>query len=112
MIKMLGREYNDYMGSTDPAFWPEGAWCDDEMITVDGQDFDFTGSVPADARVTLAGGVFFKTDRDESGSSLEAHFKRWKKAQKTKILTVEFDKSDEEAVRLALGKIKGISKIS
>jgi hypothetical protein len=107
VIKMTGREYNAYVSDNDPVFWPEGAYMDDELVTVCGAEYAFDKPVPEGAKVTLEGGTFYRGDASE-GTSLEAHFKRWRKAQNFTTLVIEFAKEDEAQVRAGLSAISAI----
>ena len=108
MVKLTGSEWNRFYA--DAEAWPDGAWHEDEEITVDGKaapdDFDFS-AVPDAAMMTLAGGVVFFNGTDD-GPSLEAHFKRWRKRQTTIVLVVEVPHEAAEAVRAAIADRKSV----
>ena len=107
MVKVTGSEWKRFYA--DAEAWPDGAWHEDEDITVDGKtpgdDFDFS-AVPDVAMLTVTGGVVYWKDTDE-GPSLEAHFKRWRKRQTTTVLVVEVPHEAAEAVRAAIAAAGG-----
>lgn len=110
MVKVTGNEWNRFYA--DPEAWPDGAWHEDEEITVDGKepggDFDFS-AIPDAATLNLAGGIVYFNGLEE-GPSLEAHFKRWRKRQTTSVLVVEVPHKAADAVRAAIvaagGKVR------
>lgn len=106
-VKMTGAEWNRFYA--DAEAWPDGAWHEDEEVTVDGkappEDFDFS-SVPDAAMLTVAGGVVYLKELEE-GPSLEAHFKRWRKRQTTTTLVVDVPHETADAVRAAIAAAGG-----
>ena len=108
MVKVTGSEWNRFYA--DKAAWPEGAWHEDEEVTVDGEppgdDFDFS-EVPDSAMLTVAGGIVYLTSLAHEGPSLEAHFKRWRKKQTTTVIVVEAPHEAAEAVRAAIAAAGG-----
>ena len=107
MVKVTGSEWNRFYADTEA--WPDGAWHEDEEITIDGKapsdDFDFS-AVADGAMLTVAGGVVYLNGLEE-GPSLEAHFKRWRKRQTTSVLVVEVPHEAAEAVRAAIAAAGG-----
>lgn len=107
MVKVTGSEWKRFYADADA--WPDGAWHENEEITIDGnappEDFDFS-AVEDGAKLTLAGGVVFMTGLEE-GPSLEAYFKRWRKRQATTVLVVEVRHDAAEAVRAAIAAAGG-----
>jgi hypothetical protein len=92
----------------DEAAWPKGAWHDDEEMTVDGKpagDVD-PMSFADTAVITIAGGIVYLKEADQDGPSLEAHFKKWRKAQNSVSLLVDVERADESAVRMALADLR------
>lgn len=106
-VNLTGAEWNRFYA--DPAFWPDGAWHEDEEISIDGKmidgEFDLS-AVPEVANMTLSGGYVFWKDLDE-GASLEEHFKGWRKQQTTTVLMVEVPHEAAEAVRAAIASAGG-----
>lgn len=101
-VKMTGAEYKRYMASDDPAFWPKDSFIDDTEVTVNGDVYDGDdSSIPDAADVVIVEGSYFK-NYDSDGISLEAHFKRWRKAQSTVALVFDVPKDKEEVVREAV----------
>ena len=90
----------------DEAFWPEGAWHENEEIEVDGSPLsEDVGieDVPDGAAVKIAGGVVIGLpDLGDDGPSFEGHFKKWRRAQSTVLFVVECAKDKEGAVRAAI----------
>lgn len=109
MIKTTGREFKSYY--FDKSAWPDGAWHEEETMTIDGvvQDQDNyiePESIPDSAIISLSHGcVFMSEDGHGKTMSMEAHFKRWKKAQTMMTIVIEFDKADESFVRDGLSNI-------
>lgn len=103
--KMTGAEWKRFYA--DPEAWPDGAWHDDEHITVNGQDaaetpgIDYT-AIPDDAAMTIHGGAYFPDSKSDDTDSLEGHFKKWRKRQTTVSFVVECPKGKEAAVRAAI----------
>lgn len=111
-VKTTGAEFKRFYN--DSAFWPEGAWHEDEEIEVDGSPISgdlAIEDVPDNAILKLTGGYVLglpNNDRGE-GPSLESHFKKWRKAQNTVSFVVECDKKDvgmlKETIRIFGGKV-------
>lgn len=107
-VKTNGAEFKKYYA--DDSVWPEGAWHDYELIKVDGNEYEDLDvpSIKDDAIVVISGGVFLTgTDADNKAPSLEAHFKRWRRAQKFVYLTVEVPRELEAAVTAAISAVGG-----
>ena len=108
MVKVTGSEWKRFYA--DKAAWPDGAWHEDEEVTVDGatpgDDFDFS-EVQDSAMLTVAGGIVYLTSQAQDGPSLEGHFKRWRKQQSTTVLVVEVPHEAAEAVRAAISEAGG-----
>jgi len=101
-VKTTGAEFKRYY--SDPTAWPDGAWHEDAYITVDGKDsdehdIDLT-AVSDVALISIDGGALY--DNPAGDISMETHFKRWRKAQNTEALVIEFDKSQRDAVIAAV----------
>lgn len=108
-IKCTGAELKAFYQSEDPEFWPDGSWCEDEEITVDGAPVtENYQQIPDAAKVTVAGGyVFFAGKDGDLGPSFEAHFKRWRKAQTTASIVVEVQKDKLESLVAAIAAAGG-----
>jgi hypothetical protein len=108
MVKLTGSEWNRFYN--DAGAWPDGAWHEDEEITVDGKtagdDLDLS-AVPDGAMLTVEGGVVYLTEDADYGPSLEAHFKRWRKRQTTTVLVVEVPHEAVKVVRAAIAAAGG-----
>ncbi len=113
MIKTNGKEFKAYY--SDKQAWPDGAWHEDDGITVDGvpayeNDMDLT-KVQDNAKITIEGGIVLKDDQSTDGPSMESHFRAWRKNQNTTFLSVEVpkDKADalRELIKQAGGKVSG-----
>jgi hypothetical protein len=103
-VKTTGTELKRFY--FDEAFWPDGAWHEDEEIEAYGsplsEDIGIE-DVPDNAVVKITGGVVLGLpDWEDDGPSFEAHFKRWRKAQNAVSFVVECAKDKEEAVRAAI----------
>lgn len=110
MKKTTGEEYMRYLD--DPLAWPEGAYMDDTVILVNGQDEDAPGVYPPKPtdRISIDGGFYYSGDGCE-GKSLEAHFAKWKRNQSVANLSVVVDKSKIDAVMAAIKEIDGVKKV-
>lgn len=99
MIKTTGAEFKAFY--SDKIAWPEGAWHEEETITVDGKvDDDYDIEKIADAaKVTIEGGIVFKNDQATNGPTMEFHFRAWRKRQNTATLSVTVDKAKEAQLR-------------
>ncbi len=101
-VKTNGAEFKRYY--SDPIAWPDGAWHDDEIIIVDGKeadDHDIDLTAVADrAAISIEGGGLY--DHPAGDISMETHFKRWRKAQTTEAIVIEFDKSRRDAIIAAV----------
>lgn len=110
MIKTTGAEFKRYLN--DDTFWPEGAYYDDEILTVDSREWtreEGTDAIPDSAVVRIEGGVVL-SPHGHFIQSMENHFKKWRKHQKATTIIVEcdFDRLDElkAAIKSAGGKVK------
>lgn len=108
MVRVTGVEWKRFYA--DAGFWPDGAWHENERITVDGEepgeDFD-PSSVPDMAMIAVWGGTVFLNETARDGPSLEAHLKRWRKRQATTVLVVETPNEAADAVRAAIAAAGG-----
>lgn len=106
--KTTGEEFKRYYN--DPVAWPEGWWHDDTLITVDGEDWSENdlNLMPDTAVVKIESGYVVCGD-DGNTMSMDAHFRKWRKAQNstTLVVTVENDKLEavKEAIKAAGGKV-------
>lgn len=102
--KTTGAEWKRFY--IDKVAWPDGAWHEDEELTIDGRmwdhDKDDLSAPPDNAAMTVAGGIVFMRDGDDDGPSLEAHFKRWRKAQSTVFFSCEAPRDRADAVKAAI----------
>lgn len=95
----------------DKSVWPEGAYHDEAVIMVDGEDATDTdlSLVPDSARVVIESGWVFVPDQDDA-IPLETYFKRWRKSQTLRSLVVEVDVAKLDAVIAAIkaagGKVR------
>ena len=102
-IKTNGAEWRRFY--SDQAYWPEGAYHEDEEITIDGRiangDTNLE-SVSDSAAMTVAGGAVFLKLGDDDGPSLELHFRRWRKAQSIVSISCEAPRDLADAVKAAI----------
>lgn len=103
-VKTTGAELKRFY--FDNAYWPEGAWHEDEEIEVDGSPLSEDLGIedlPDDAVVKIAGGAVIGLPGCENGGpSFESYFKRWRKSQNTVSIVVECAKDKEAAIRAAI----------
>jgi hypothetical protein len=107
--KTTGAEWNAFYA--DDAYWPDGAWHDDEELTINGTvqglDADLN-NLPAAADVVINGGVvYMDAEASEDAISLETHFKRWRKATNTVLLVCAVPRELETTVRAAIAAAGG-----
>lgn len=103
-VKTTGAEFKRFYD--DKAFWPEGTWHEDEIMTVDGEEQD-DGFDVDDLRnesvVRIEGGIVFGPQFDDQNEpSFEGYFKRWRKLQTTATFVVTCDIAKVEAVKSAV----------
>lgn len=100
---------------TDPLFWPEGAYHEDEEIIADDvhkTSDDNIADLPDTAVVKIANGAVLGLPGvdDEDAPSFEGHFKKWRKQNSTAFLSVECPKDKLDAVIAAIvsagGRVK------
>jgi hypothetical protein len=105
--KTTGAEWKRFYN--DNAFWPEGHWHDDEILTVNGEeppeDFDL-GEVADTAAMTILAGSVFNESAD-SYASLEGHFKKWRKLQTVASVVVEIHKGKLDELKALVKTIGG-----
>ena len=104
--KTTGAEYKAYIADDDPKWWPDGSYIDDDLILVDGQPMDDAGfdatTLHDNAAVVIECGTYYSNGIDGDPKSLEAHFKRWRKAQTTVRIAVEVHRDKLESLKLAI----------
>ena len=108
MIKTNGAEFKRFYN--DETAWPDGAWHEDEMLLVNGDEWaQGITEIPDDAIVNLSGGAVFGLPSNAE-PSMELHFKNWRRRQTTTTILVECDltKVDDvkAAVKAAGGRVK------
>lgn len=111
--KATGAEWTAFYASKDA--WPDGAWHEDQIITVDGvevdnSEFDESKLSPT-AKLTVSGGIVFLNADATDGPSLEAHFKSWRKKQNTVFMMVEASRADAKKVQAAITAAGGKWKV-
>ena len=108
MVKTTGAEWKRFY--TDPTAWPDGAWHEEEEITIDGEpaheDADLN-DVADSASMTISGGIVFMTNDADEGPTMETHFKRWRKLQNTVFLAIEVPRELADSVALAVAAAGG-----
>ena len=108
MIKTSGAEYKRFYD--DEAAWPDGAWHEEELLLVNGDEWtDEVAEIPDNAIVNLSGGAVFGLPNGAE-PSMELHFKHWRKRQTTTTILVECDLAKLDAIKLAVkaagGRVK------
>lgn len=106
-VKTTGAEFKRFYN--DPEFWPDGAWHEDECVSINGEDWsgsDSYNDVPDDATVRLEDGIVLGLPNDED-PSLETYFKRWRKKRTTVSFVVECDKNQVETVKAVIKSAGG-----
>ncbi len=101
MIKTTGAEYKRFYN--DPTAWPDDSWYEDETLIVNGDEWTLgVVDIPDDAVINLSGGVVFGGQPNGTETSVEAHFKRWRKRQTTAMFLVECDLARVDEVKAAV----------
>lgn len=106
--KATGVEFKRFYADT--AFWPPGAYHDDEEVTIDGRTpapEDDLSLVADSAQMTLANGIVFLNEKDDEGPSFESHFKKWRKTQTTVSFVVECHKDLLDLVKACIKQAGG-----
>lgn len=104
-VKTNGAEYKAYINEQSAKWWPDGAYMDDSVLNVNGveigeDNFDFDpGKLEDSDAVSIIFGSYYISPGDRDPISLEAHFKRWRKAQTTVRILVEVHKDKLESLR-------------
>ena len=109
--KTTGAEFKAFY--SDPLWWPEGIWHEDEEVTICGleppDDFDLADVADA-AILVISGGYVSDADSNDLGS-FEGYFRKWRKKQTTATFLVECDLAKvgyvKACVKTAGGKVKG-----
>jgi len=107
-VKTTGAEYKAYVNETNPEFWPDGAWYDDVILSVNGVVIgDDVESVDPDKltdsdKVEIICGTYYRHSEDADPISLETHFKRWRKAQTHVYISVQVHRDKLDAVKAAI----------
>lgn len=104
----LKRFYND------PTFWIDGVWHEDVMIlSKDGSQEEEISEIPDFMAVSIVGGTVLYSGpghapwSGEDGTSFEAYFRRWRKAQNTACGIFECPKDKLDAVLAAIKEAGG-----
>lgn len=93
---------------TDPEFWPEGHWHDDEEITIGGKeaslgslDWHDLKQLPPDTKIGISNGGVMDKDSNEI-DTFEGYFRKWRKKQTTVSILVECDREKVDVVTAAI----------
>ena len=100
MIKTNGAEFKRFYN--DETAWPDGAWHEDELLLVNGDECEAgIDTIPDNAIVNLSGGAVFGLP---SGAepSMELHFKNWRRRQTATTILVECDLTKVDDVKAAV----------
>ena len=89
-IKTTGKEFKAYY--SDPVFWPDGRFHDDGRIIVNGDEETDPMEAADDATIVIDGGTVYDGNYSNEGESMQAHFRRWRKAQTVEFVVVEIPK--------------------
>lgn len=105
-VKVTGAEFKRFYN--DDAWWPEadgGTWHEDVSFSVDGKEVSdgFDPSAVADsAQVSFDGGAVLGNPVGGGTPTMDTYFKRWRKAQATRMLVIEVDVTKLDAVTAAV----------
>ncbi len=110
-IKAIGAEVKAFY--SDPVFWPDGVWHEDEIIEINGVQVEEgeinLETVQDNCIITIVDG-FVTNEQGKNLGSFEGYFKKWRKLQNTVMLYVEVPKDKlyavETAIKASGGKIK------
>lgn len=102
-------EWNKYL--KDDSAWEGGQYFDDLEIIVNGVEIEdyYPEDFSRDSTIVITGGIIIDGDGNEV-STVEQHFKKWRKRQPTDFLVVEINKGIVRLVKSAIiaagGKIR------
>ena len=86
-VKMSGADFNSFIQSQDPKYWPEGLYIEEELLRVNGLEttLDLVGAPGDTDIVEILGGELawdsLKKDLENPPRSLVSLAKRWLKDQ-------------------------------
>lgn len=105
-VKTNGAEFKRFY--SDPTYWPDGTWHDDDYITVDG-DFDIERDFleMADEVAVVIESGYVIGPNDEDFGSLASYFNRWKKEQTTVTVLVDLPRGKEAELAALVKQIGG-----
>lgn len=89
-VKTTGAEFKRFY--EDKSIWKDGAYHEDETITIDGVQWDYQddlSTVADEAVMTISGGTVFLKEGADDGPSFEGLFRKWRNAQTMRIVSVE-----------------------
>ena len=76
-VETSGAEWKAFLG--DDSFWPEGAYCDDWVIVVDGTEYvGDVGKIEDSAKVVIECGVVMVDGKDSGAVQLTSFFNKWR----------------------------------
>ncbi|MEJ6002501.1 hypothetical protein [Paucibacter soli] len=99
-ITLTGAQFKRYY--EDPAWWPDGAFHDDNEIFVNGtktDDLDVESMKDTD-KVEIRGGIVCYDDGDDM--DMVSHASEWLKAQSTAALMIEAPLDKLDAIKAAV----------
>ncbi len=107
-MKMSGVDFKAFIGSKDPAWWPEGLYIEDELLRVNGEEAELgnTDDYKDTDLIEIVGGALawdsILKDREMPPGSLKALARRWLKAQNETrvVIAVPNERVDELAALL------------
>jgi len=110
VTKTTGEEFLRFY--LDPRVWPAGAYHEDEIILVDGQEApEDLATVPSNSMVSIDGGDYYDSEFCRESQSFELVFRKWKKKQSTVSVVIEVDKTRYEDLKEMLRSFDAKVKI-
>jgi len=109
-VKLTGKEWHIFMA--DEAWWPDGRYFEEEILRREGEGAleDYEGISDTNKLRLAEGSVMIESrtaHMDDCVGTLEAYFKRWRKAQTKTWLVVEVDKGQRNKVVEAAKNVGG-----
>ena len=114
-VKASGIEVKAFY--SDPEYWPEGVWHEDEILEIDGilvEEGSVDLSIISDTCIVSISDGYVTNKEGKDLGSFEKYFKRWRKSQDSVFLLIEIKKNNIETMELIIksngGKIIGTHK--
>lgn len=104
--KISGADFKAFHSDDD--FWPEGAWCDGDLFSVNGKEVDDLDalSLKDDDQVQILSG-YVLTEGGEEIATLPAFYARWSRSRTHCRVVVEVPRSSRDEFEKLVAKMGG-----